>query len=114
MLIQGISVTLYERAQTGADALNAPVYTETPVTVENVLVQPLTGEDTDGNGPASLLGRKEIYQLAIPKGDTHTWENNRVKFFGKMCRITGGRKYGIERMLPLCWNAIYRAEVVDE
>ena len=40
-LIKGITVTLYERTQTGQDAFGAAVYTETPTPVENVLVTPL-------------------------------------------------------------------------
>lgn len=40
-LIKGIPVILYERTQTGEDAFHAPVYTETPVTVENVLITPV-------------------------------------------------------------------------
>lgn len=40
-LIEGIPVILYERTQTGEDAFHAPVYTETPVTVENVLITPV-------------------------------------------------------------------------
>ena len=36
--IKGESVVLYEKTLTGYDAANRPVYTETPVTVENVLI----------------------------------------------------------------------------
>ena len=38
--IKGIPVTLYEKTQTDEDAFHDPVYTEMPVTVENVLVTP--------------------------------------------------------------------------
>lgn len=41
-LIKGIPVTLYERTKTGEDAFHEPVYAETPVTVENVLITPVT------------------------------------------------------------------------
>ena len=37
-MIKGIDVTLYERTQTGEDDFGAAVYSETPVTVHNVLV----------------------------------------------------------------------------
>lgn len=40
-LIKGIPVTLYERTKTGEDAFHEPVYAETPVTVENVLITPV-------------------------------------------------------------------------
>lgn len=38
--IKGIPVTLYEKTQTDEDAFHDPVYTEMPVTVENVLETP--------------------------------------------------------------------------
>ena len=43
-LIKGIPVVLYERTQTNRDDLGDPVYGETPVTVENVLVCPAAAE----------------------------------------------------------------------
>ena len=43
-MIRGISVTLYERTQTGTDAFSAPVFRESPVEVKNVLVTPVAAE----------------------------------------------------------------------
>ena len=43
-LIKGIQVTLTVRTQTGFDNLNAPIYSESTVTVDNVLVEPLHGD----------------------------------------------------------------------
>ena len=40
--IKGITVTLYEQTQTGTDAFNDPIYTETAINVDNVLVYPST------------------------------------------------------------------------
>ena len=42
--------------------------------------------------PAELYGRRELYQIAVPKGDSHRWSNCRVSFFGKMWRVIGGEK----------------------
>lgn len=41
--IKGTTVTLYEETIVGYDGFNDPIYEETPVTVENVLV----GEPSD-------------------------------------------------------------------
>ena len=38
--MKGITVTLYERVQAGTDPFGHPVYEETPVQVDNVLVAP--------------------------------------------------------------------------
>ena len=100
--IRGITVTLYERTQTGKDAFGKDVYEETPVEVTNVLVAPTTADDIIDS--QDLEGRKAVYTLAIPKGDTHTWENRRIDFFGKSWKSFGVPLQGIEANIPLDWN----------
>ena len=100
--MRGITVTLYEQTQTGTDTFNAPVYEETPVEVENVLVAPASTAEILDN--VNLYGRKAVYTLAIPKGDTHDWDNVRVDFFGRSWRTFGFPTEGIEHLIPLSWN----------
>jgi hypothetical protein len=79
------------------------------VTVENVLVAPLSDEEraTDLN----LTGRRAVYHLGIPKGDTHNWEaGTLVQFFGQTFRIIGEPVEGIEAMIPLSWNKKVKVE----
>lgn len=63
-LLHGVPVTLYERTQTGVDAFNAPVYTETPTTVENVLVTPTSAEAVISD--LQLYGKRSVYELCLP------------------------------------------------
>lgn len=100
--IKGITVTLYEQTQTGTDAFNDPIYTETAINVDNVLVYPST--QTEILETVNLYGRKAVYTLGIPKGDTHDWENRRIDFFGQSWRSFGIPSQGIEDMIPLDWN----------
>lgn len=100
--IKGITVTLYEQTQTGTDAFNDPIYTETAINVDNVLVYPST--QTEILETVNLYGRKAVYTLGIPKGDTHNWENSRIDFFGQSWRSFGIPSQGIEDMIPLDWN----------
>lgn len=113
--IKGIPVTLYERHKIGVDAFKNPIYEETPVTVSNVLVAPVndTATDITKASPTELNGIKSVYQIAIPKGDMHEWENNRVEFFGKLWRVYGAPEEGIPDMLPLAWNKKYRCVFID-
>lgn len=109
-LIRGITVTLYEKAVAGVDAFNAPVYAETPVTVENVLVSPATtiaGEITDDN---QLTGYKETYELSIPKKNTNVWENVTVEFWGKKWKTVGPVQQLITENVPLDWDRKVKAE----
>ena len=100
--IKGITVTLYEQTQTGTDAFNDPIYIETAINVDNVLVYPST--QTEILETVNLYGRKAVYTLGIPKGDTHNWENRRIDFFGQSWRSFGIPSQGIEDMIPLDWN----------
>lgn len=101
--MKGITVTLYEKTQTGTDALDHPVYDETPVLVDNVLVAPVSAEDIPTS--LDLNGAKVEYQLGIPKGDTHVWEGCKVSFFGQDWHVVAPPIKGIEELIPLDWNA---------
>ena len=78
-MIKGIPVKLYERTASGTDTFGHPIYTETPVTVEDVLVAPAS--TTEVLDMLNITGKKAVYNIAIPKGDTHDWQDCRVDFF---------------------------------
>ena len=103
-LIKGIPVVLITKSETGRDAFNRPITEETRETVENVLVAPLSQTDTDVIGELSLDGKHARYQLGIPKGDDHQWENAVVEFFGQRWRASGFVTEGIDALIPLDWN----------
>lgn len=110
--LHGIPVTLYERTQSGTDAFNAPIYSETPVTVENVLVSPVSAEAVVGE--LQLYGKRAVYELCLPKGDAHDWEDCRVDFFGQSWRVYTPVEEWIEAMVPLDWNKKVRVERYDQ
>lgn len=100
--MKGITVTLWERTQTGTDAFNDPVFALTSTTVDNVLVgQPTTEEITSST---DLYGKKIEYMLGIPKGDTHDWIDTAVEFFGRTYRTFGDVIEGIEANVPTPWH----------
>lgn len=101
-MIKGVTVTLYTKVANGFDSFNKQKWAETAVSVNNVLVgEPSHSEITNAT---NLYGRKAQYTLAIPKGDTHNWENAKVSFFGKDWRTFGIPVEGIEDNVPLDWN----------
>lgn len=107
-LIRGVTVTLYERTQTGEDAFGAPVYDETAAPVDNVLVCPAASEAVVGG--LNLYGKRAEYELCIPKGDDHVWEDRRVDFFGRSFRTFGFVSEYIDDMVPLDWNGKIKVE----
>ncbi len=106
--MKGIDITLYEKTQSGTDEADAPVYTETPVTVHNVLVGEPSAEEITTE--LQLTGRRLAYTLAIPKGDEHDWTNVTVEFFGRKFRTYGAVTEGIEALIPLSWNRKVKVE----
>lgn len=101
-MIKGITVTLYERTQTGTDSMNNPVYEETAVEVKNVLVSRVSAEEMTSS--TTLEGKRAIYELCLPKGDSHDWENCRVTIWGEDFIVIGPEYQYIEGNVPLSWN----------
>lgn len=110
-MINGIPITLYTTVEEGFDAFHRPVVTETAVTVEDVLVAPIT--ETEILESINLTGRKAVFILGIPKGDTNDWTDKKVAFFGRTFRTIGAPVEGIVDMIPLRWNKKVRCEEYD-
>lgn len=102
--LKGITIKLINKKSVGRDAFNREIFEETPEEVENVLVAPLSQDGNEILNELSLNGKKAKYLLGIPKGDTHTWEDRTVEFFGERWRTVGFSTIGIEDMIPLDWN----------
>lgn len=111
--MKGIKVTLYELKEDGRDALNNPIYKETPVDVENVLVgQPETDDVTSA---ISLYGKQISYMLGIPKGDTHEWTDKKVSWTDaqgntQTVHTFGFPIMGVEANIPGKWHMKVRCE----
>lgn len=111
MLIHGITISLYTKTQTGTDAFNRPIYSESAEPVDNVIIEPISGEEALNE--LNLTGRKAVYRLCLPKGDTHDWTDKTVEFFGKKWHTIGDPMEWIEDMVPLSWNKKVKVERID-
>ncbi len=100
--IKGITVTLINKVEIGKDPFGKPIYEDTEILVDNVLVSPTLSDDIVNQ--LNITGKKAVYTLAIPKGDTRIWEDQEVRFFNKRWRVFGMEIEGIEEMIPLDWN----------
>lgn len=110
-MINGTTIELCVRTETGTNEFNETLFTEEWVNVENVLISPTTAADViDQN---DLLGRRESYTLGIPKGDTHVWTNTRVRFWGREWRTYGAPLSGMENLIPLAWNTKITVESIE-
>lgn len=110
-MIKGITVKLHVKTLNGTDAFGAPIYTDTIEFIDNVLVTPT--EQTDIVNDLNLYGKKSVYTLGIPKGDTHIWDDTEVEFFDKKWATFGASTIGIEEMIPLSWNRKVKVAVYE-
>ena len=101
--IKGMTVRLINKVETGErDAFNHPVCREEAVDVQNVLIGEPTSEEILNT--LNLTGKKAHYVLAIPKGDTHDWEDAEVEFFGRGWETIGIPMQGMTENIPLDWD----------
>lgn len=106
------SVKLIRMEQTGTNPFNAPVYSESEITVEHVLIgQPSTDDITND---LQMYGKRCAYTLAIPKGDNNTWEDQYVEFFGRRWHVYGNVTQGIDDLVPGPWNKKVHVEAYAE
>lgn len=112
--MRGITVTLLQRNQIGTDAFNAPIYgSPIEIPVANVLVAPRETGGEEILSELDLTGRRSVYNLAIPKGDSHEWEGNQVRFFGQTWQVIGIPTEGIDHLIPLDWNKKVQVERIE-
>ena len=113
--MRGMTVTLYEKTQTGTDPFGAPVYAEEAVPVENVLIGAPSTDDITTT--TSLYGKRIDYMLGIPKGDTHDWKDKKVSWtdaYGTehVVQTFGFPITGVEANIPGPWHMKVRCEAI--
>ena len=101
--MRGITVTIHPKVADGTNSIGEAVFDYgTDITVDNVLVAPASSEEIlDAD---NLYGKKAVYTLAIPKGDTNDWQDQWVTFFGLDWQTFGVPLEGIDSLVPTAWN----------
>ena len=109
--IKGITIILIDKIEIDKDPFGNPILEDVEIEVKNVLVTPTSTDDITSN--LELEGKKAVYTLAIPKSDTHDWENKEVRFFNEKWRVFGKSIQGIEHLIPLDWNKKVMVEAYE-
>lgn len=106
--MKGVTILLHVKTQTSTDEFGAPVYTDTTIPVDNVLI----GEPTSDQvmQELNMHGKRLAYVLGIPKGDSNTWTDTEVEFFGEKFKTYGEPTQGIDHLIPLSWNKKVKVE----
>lgn len=111
-MIHGMKIKLINKFEGAKDEFGNPIYGIRMIDVDNVIVAPVSTDDMINT--LNLTGKRAVYTLGIPKGDTNNWEDAEVEFFGKRFRTFGTVLEGIEDMIPLQWNKKVMVEYVRE
>lgn len=106
--LKGSDVQLTVKTQTGTDAANRPIYSETLVTIKDVLIG--IPEADEVVNELNLSGKKLAYVLGIPKGDDHIWTDTFVTFFGCKFRTIGIPLTAEQANIPLRWGSKVKVE----
>ncbi len=106
--LKGSDVQLTVKTQTGTDAANRPIYSETLVTIKDVLIG--IPEADEIVNELNLSGKKLAYVLGIPKGDDHIWTDTFVTFFGCKFRTIGIPLTAEQSNIPLRWGSKVKVE----
>lgn len=110
--ISGETIVLVPQISGAEDAFGEPIKTDgTPVSVENVLISPVTSSEILDT--LNLSGRKAVCQLAIPKGDANEWEDQFVEFWGHRWKAVGFVEQSMDHLTPLSWNKKVTVERYD-
>ena len=108
-LIKGTKVILFEKKKVGVDDFGADVFSEKPVTVGNVLIAPASS--TDATSSTQLSAKTAIYDLHIPKGDAHNWEDSKVEFYGSVWHTVGRCLRWASENVPGDWDRKIQVEI---
>ena len=106
--MKGTTVYLVHRETTGNDGFNQPIYEETLEPVDDVLVGSPSSDDVTDT--TNLYGKKLVFVLGIPKGDSHNWVDAVVEIWGERYRTIGYPTTGIQENIPLRWGQNVKVE----
>lgn len=109
--IKGTTVKLIVKSQNGEDDFGHPIFTETEVDVDNVLIEPASNEAIVSE--LEVNGKHIAYILHIPKSDAHTWKDTTVKFYGQTFKTYGDCLVYDENLTPLSWNKKVKVECYE-
>lgn len=111
MVLNQTTIQIKTRTQTGKDALNHPIYSETWEDVSGCVVGSPSSEDIESE--MNLSGKRIAYEVLIPNDDTHTWAGSEVKINDKPYRVIGDVKESFVSFSHIPCNKLISVEAYE-
>ncbi len=110
-MIKGETVILLEQTKSGVDPFGQPVVEVQEVPVEGVLVG--TPSTDDATTEWNMTGKRILFVLGIPKGDTHDWKDKTVVIRGQKFKTYGFPLTQLDANTPTRWNTQVKVEAYE-
>lgn len=110
-MIKGEKVILLSKNQIGTDPFGAAIYEEAEIEVENVIIGSPSTDDAISD--LNIYGKRLLFVLGIPKGDTNDWKDKTVVIRGQKFRTYGFPLTQTEANVPGRWNTQVKVEAYE-
>jgi hypothetical protein len=108
----GMSITFTKQVAAGTDELNDPTYTTTDITVDDVLVAPIT-EPANARESQALEQSRDQVRVHLPKSNTEDISDSTFVYEGKTFKVDSASVKFMDENTPTRWNTYFRAECVN-
>ena len=112
LMIEGMQITFIKQVANGVDALNDPTYTTQEITVDDVLVAPIT-EPANARESQALAQSRDQVRVHLPKASNDDISNSTFVYDGKTFRVDSDSVKFMAANTPGRWDRYFRAENIN-
>jgi len=111
-MIAGMAITFTKQVSSGVDALNDPTYTTQDITIEDVLVAPIT-EPSNAREAQALEQSRDQVRVHLPKVNDQDISDSTFIYEGKAFKVDSASVKLMDANTPTRWNTYFRAECLN-
>ncbi len=108
----GIQVVFTKQVANGVDAMNDPTYTTQAITIDDVLIAPIT-EPTNVRETQALEQARDQVRVHLPKTSDDDISDSTFSWGGKTFKVDSDSVPFMIENTPTRWHRYFRAESVN-
>lgn len=112
LMISGMAITFKKQVAGAVDDLNDPTYTEEDITVQDVLIAPIT-EPSNAREAQALEQSRDQVRVHLPKANDQDISDSTFVYDGKTFKVDSASVKFMDENTPGRWNTYFRAECVN-